>query len=84
MQDKLTARLADLHHQFPLLRSIVRLALAAVGRGGEGDVGQQIRDDILRIQARNEAKVCNHNRRKTHALQRFNWTVNCCNSEMER
>ena len=33
------------------------LALAAVGRGGQGDVGQRIRDEILYVQSRNNAKV---------------------------
>lgn len=35
------------------------LALAAVGRGGQGDVGQRIRDEILYVQSRNNAKVAN-------------------------
>ena len=33
------------------------LGLAAVGRGGQGDVGQRIRDEILYVQLRNNAKV---------------------------
>lgn len=33
------------------------LTLAAVGRGGQGDVGQRIRDEILYVQSRNNAKV---------------------------
>lgn len=35
------------------------LTLAAVGRGGQGDVGQRIRDEILYVQSRNNAKVLN-------------------------
>lgn len=35
------------------------LTLAAVGRGGQGDVGQRIRDEILYVQSRNNAKVTN-------------------------
>lgn len=31
--------------------------MVAVGRGGRGDVGQQIRDEILVIQSQNSAKV---------------------------
>ena len=31
--------------------------MAAVGRGGQGDVGQRIRDEILHVQSRNHAKV---------------------------
>ena len=39
------------------LRDTLRLALVAVGRGGQGDVGQRIRDEILYVQAQNDAKV---------------------------
>ena len=35
----------------------LRLCLVAVGRGGQGDVGQRIRDEILHVQAKNSAKV---------------------------
>ena len=37
--------------------ALVRVALAAVGRGGGGEVGQRIRDEILAIQQRNGCKV---------------------------
>ena len=33
-----------------------RIALVALGRGGSGEVGQRIRDDILHIQQRNNCK----------------------------
>ncbi|KAG2427905.1 hypothetical protein HYH02_014507 [Chlamydomonas schloesseri] len=36
--------------------ALVRVALAAVGRGGGGEVGQRIRDEILAIQQRNGCK----------------------------
>ena len=36
--------------QQPYKREIVRLTMALVGRGGQGDVGQRIRDEILVIQ----------------------------------
>ncbi|GIL79977.1 hypothetical protein Vretifemale_9209, partial [Volvox reticuliferus] len=36
--------------------ALVRVALAAVGRGGAGEVGQRIRDEILAIQQRNGCK----------------------------
>lgn len=36
--------------QQPNKREIVRLTMALVGRGGQGDVGQRIRDEILVIQ----------------------------------
>ena len=39
------------------LRDTLRLALVAVGRGGQGDVGQRIRDEILHVQSQNGAKV---------------------------
>lgn len=56
-QEGLNGRLADVWRQHPEARPIVRLALAAVGRGGSGDLGQRIRDDILSIQSANGAKV---------------------------
>lgn len=34
----------------PQNREIVRMIMSTVGRGGEGDVGQRIRDEILVIQ----------------------------------
>ena len=36
----------------PQYREILRMIMAAVGRGGEGDVGQRIRDEILVIQVK--------------------------------
>ena len=36
------------------LREIMRLIMVGVGRGGEGDVGQRIRDEILVIQRNND------------------------------
>lgn len=39
------------------LRGVALLALASVGRGGETDVGQRIRDEILVVQSRNGCKV---------------------------
>jgi alpha-glucan,water dikinase len=41
----------------PQLSGVVLLALASAGRGGEGDMGQRIRDEILAIQQRNGCKV---------------------------
>ncbi|PNH11039.1 Alpha-glucan water dikinase, chloroplastic [Tetrabaena socialis] len=35
---------------------LARVALAAVGRGGAGEVGQRIRDEILSVQQRNNCK----------------------------
>ena len=57
VQDQLTTLLAQLTEQHPEWRDLLRLGLAAVGRGGQGDVGQRIRDEILYVQSRNQAKV---------------------------
>ncbi len=56
-QDRLTARLAALVEAAPAARDAALLAMAAVGRGGVGDAGQRIRDEILAIQQRNAAKA---------------------------
>lgn len=58
LQDGLTSVLADLLEEKAEWRDVVMLTLAAVGRGGQGDVGQRIRDEILYVQSRNNAKVC--------------------------
>ena len=57
LQDALTALLAELLEQKSEWRDLLLLGLAAVGRGGQGDVGQRIRDEILYVQSRNSAKV---------------------------
>ena len=57
LQDGLTLLLASQLEQQPDWRDLLMLALAAVGRGGQGDVGQRIRDEILYVQSRNNAKV---------------------------
>lgn len=44
--------------QQPYKREIVRLIMALVGRGGEGDVGQRIRDEILVIQVYSSTSLC--------------------------
>jgi alpha-glucan,water dikinase len=44
----------------PQLSGLVLLALSSAGRGGEGDMGQRIRDEILAIQQRNQCKVSLH------------------------
>lgn len=56
-QDALTRLLAELMEQHAEWRDLLKLGLAAVGRGGQGDVGQRIRDEILYVQSRNGAKV---------------------------
>lgn len=49
-QDRLTDLLQNVYKRYPQYREISRLILSTVGRGGEGDVGQRIRDEILVIQ----------------------------------
>ena len=56
-QERCTDALANLALSRPELRELALLAMAAVGRGGQGDVGQRIRDEILTVQSRNNAKV---------------------------
>ncbi|GAB0489907.1 hypothetical protein MMPV_001133 [Pyropia vietnamensis] len=49
VQMELVARAAGVARRHPPLRWLTRAVLAAVGRGGAGDLGQRIRDDILAI-----------------------------------
>ncbi|CAN1310832.1 Alpha-glucan water dikinase, chloroplastic [Linum perenne] len=55
-QDRLTDMLQDIYSSYPQYREFLRLILSTVGRGGEGDVGQRIRDEILVIQRNNDCK----------------------------
>lgn len=57
LQERLNAKLAAAWADQPQLRPALRVAMAAVGRGGPGDLGQRIRDDILAIQSANGAKA---------------------------
>ncbi|KAG1358766.1 putative Alpha-glucan water dikinase 2 [Cocos nucifera] len=50
-QDKFTDLLERMYTEQQDDREILRLFLATVGRGGQGDVGQRIRDEILILQA---------------------------------
>ena len=49
-QDRLTDLLQNVYKSFPQYREVIRMIMSTVGRGGEGDVGQRIRDEILVIQ----------------------------------
>jgi hypothetical protein len=49
-QDKFTNLLQRIYLNQPNGREIVRLVMTCVGRGGQGDVGQRIRDEILVLQ----------------------------------
>ncbi|KAJ9187005.1 hypothetical protein P3X46_002505 [Hevea brasiliensis] len=50
-QDKFTNLLQKIYVNQPNDGEIVRLIMLCVGRGGQGDVGQRIRDEILVLQA---------------------------------
>ncbi len=52
-QDRLTQKLANVFRSEPETRPLVRLALATVGRGGDG---QRVRDEILHIMHRHNIK----------------------------
>ncbi len=52
-QERLADRLAELYHQKPAGRPLLRLMLATIGKGGDG---QRIRDEILHIMHRNHIK----------------------------
>ncbi|XP_026405080.1 alpha-glucan water dikinase, chloroplastic-like [Papaver somniferum] len=52
-QDRLTDLLQNVYKSQPQNREILRMIMSTVGRGGEGDVGQRIRDEILVVQRNN-------------------------------
>ncbi|KAJ4957377.1 hypothetical protein NE237_024488 [Protea cynaroides] len=55
-QDRFTDLLQNIYKSNPQYQEILRMILTTVGRGGEGDVGQRIRDEILVIQRKNNCK----------------------------
>ena len=55
-QLRCTDQLARVHRGDPQLRDVTRLIMSTIGRGGEGDVGQRIRDEILAVQQANHCK----------------------------
>lgn len=55
-QDRLTSLLQDIFRDNPGDREIIRIIMSTVGRGGQGDVGQRIRDEILVVQRKNDCK----------------------------
>ncbi|KAH1122512.1 hypothetical protein J1N35_005672 [Gossypium stocksii] len=55
-QDRLTDLLQSFYTTHPQHRELLRMIMSTVGRGGEGDVGQRIRDEILVIQRNNDCK----------------------------
>lgn len=56
-QDRLTDLLQSIYTTHPQHRELLRMIMSTVGRGGEGDVGQRIRDEILVIQVKFEELV---------------------------
>lgn len=56
-QDNFTNLLQRIYLNQPNGREIVRLVMTCVGRGGQGDVGQRIRDEILVLQRNNDCKT---------------------------
>ncbi|KAK8257063.1 hypothetical protein V6Z11_D05G232000 [Gossypium hirsutum] len=55
-QDRFTNLLQRIYLNQPNDREIVRLIVSFVGRGGQGDVGQRIRDEILMVQRNNDCE----------------------------
>ncbi|KAJ9563988.1 hypothetical protein OSB04_009148 [Centaurea solstitialis] len=55
-QDRLIDLLQNVYGNYPQYSELVRMIMSTVGRGGEGDVGQRIRDEILVIQKNNRCK----------------------------
>lgn len=55
-QDRLTDLIQNIYTTHPQYHELLRMIMSTVGRGGEGDVGQRIRDEILVIQRKNECK----------------------------
>lgn len=49
-QDRLTDLLQNVYVNYPQYNELLRMIMSTVGRGGEGDVGQRIRDEILVVQ----------------------------------
>ncbi|KAK9060237.1 hypothetical protein SSX86_020941 [Deinandra increscens subsp. villosa] len=52
-QDRLTDLLQNVYVNYPQYNELLRMIMSTVGRGGEGDVGQRIRDEILVVQRNN-------------------------------
>jgi len=55
-QARCTEALTKYHRNESGYRDVVRLIMMTIGRGGTGDVGQRIRDEILAVQQANNCK----------------------------
>lgn len=64
-QLSLVTLLANKFKRIPEIRWLARLAMSCVGRGGSGDLGQRIRDDIL--------VILRHNRGWKHGSMMEQW-----------
>ncbi|RMD53780.1 MAG: hypothetical protein D6828_04970, partial [Nitrospirae bacterium] len=76
-QDRLTLLLTEIYKKSKNLVSkrLIRLMLSTVGRGGEGGVGQRIRDEILNIMHRHKIKeVAGHFMEEWHQKLHNNTT----------
>ncbi|XP_076945424.1 alpha-glucan water dikinase, chloroplastic-like [Bidens hawaiensis] len=55
-QDRLIDKIQNVYKSYPQYSELLRTIMSSVGHGGEGDVGQRIRDEILVIQKNNKCK----------------------------
>ncbi|XVE92371.1 hypothetical protein REPUB_Repub01dG0091600 [Reevesia pubescens] len=55
-QDRLTDLIQSIYTTHPQHRELLRMIMSTVGCGGEGDLGQRIRDEILVIQRNNNCE----------------------------
>nr|XP_043623338.1 alpha-glucan water dikinase 1, chloroplastic-like isoform X2 [Erigeron canadensis] len=55
-QDRLIDKLQNVYRSYPQYSELLRMIMSSIGRGGDGDVGQRIRDEILVIQRKNNCK----------------------------
>lgn len=54
-QDRFTSVLERIYGEWERDRELVRMVMMTVGRGGQGDVGQRIRDEILVVQVQHRS-----------------------------
>ncbi|KAK9096999.1 hypothetical protein Sjap_022496 [Stephania japonica] len=88
-QDKFTSSLQRIYLNQPDHREIIRLIMATVGRGGQGDQGQRIRDEILVIQVFSFTSFHSINlfavllQKKAHVCSIYQRNNNCKGGMME-
>lgn len=59
-QERFTNLLQRIYLDQPNVREILRLIMLCIGRGGQGDVGQRIRDEILVLQVFLSSVFCEY------------------------